>query len=63
MTTSFKPAWRPTVWLRDHELSERLGCQVLCASETDQHTGSFKFRAAYTLAANVHHQHLITASS
>ncbi len=56
-------AWRPTTWLHAPALSERLGCEVLCASETGQHTGSFKFRAAYTVAAGVPHQHLITASS
>jgi threonine dehydratase len=32
-------------------------------SETFQHTGSFKFRAAYNVASNVPHELLITASS
>jgi threonine dehydratase len=33
------------------------------ASETLQYTGSFKFRAAYNVAANVRQSHVITASS
>jgi threonine dehydratase len=33
------------------------------ASETLQYTGSFKFRAAYNVAANVEHAHIMTASS
>lgn len=44
-------------------LSERLGARVILASETFQHTGSFKFRAAYHLARNVPHTKIITASS
>lgn len=42
---------------------ERLGIRVLLASETQQQTGSFKFRAAYNVAANVPHKHIIAASS
>jgi threonine dehydratase len=40
-----------------------LGAELTIASETFQHTGSFKFRAAYHLASQVRQRHLITASS
>jgi len=36
---------------------------LLIASETFQHTGSFKFRAAYNVAAHVPHSRIIAASS
>jgi threonine dehydratase len=36
---------------------------VVVADETGQHTGSFKFRAAYNLASSVPNPHVITASS
>jgi threonine dehydratase len=36
---------------------------VVLATETFQRTGSFKFRAAFNVAANVPHPHVITASS
>lgn len=54
---------RPTTLLEMPRLSERLGAQVILASETFQHTGSFKFRAAYNLARNVPQNKIITASS
>lgn len=54
---------RPTTLLEMPRLAERLGAQVLLASETFQHTGSFKFRAAYHLARNVSQNKIITASS
>src|SRR4030095_11919339 len=44
-------------------LGRRLGVQLTIASETFQHAGSFKFRAAYHLASQVPQQHIITASS
>jgi threonine dehydratase len=44
-------------------LSDRLGIQVILASETEQFTGSFKFRAALNVASKVPHKHIITASS
>src|SRR4029434_1313850 len=36
---------------------------VFRATETFQRTGSFKFRAAFNVAANIPHPHVITASS
>lgn len=54
---------RPTTLLEMPRLSERLSAQVTLASETFQHTGSFKFRAAYHLARSVPQTKIITASS
>lgn len=54
---------RPTTVLEMPRLAERLGAQVVLASETFQHTGSFKFRAAYNLARSVPQNKIITASS
>lgn len=54
---------RPTTLIEAPRLSRRLGAQITVASETFQHTGSFKFRAAYNVAANVAEQQIITASS
>lgn len=54
---------RPTFLLANPTLSKELGCEVTIATETFQHTGSFKFRAAYNLLSSVPHQHVITASS
>ncbi|MCI0489752.1 MAG: threonine/serine dehydratase [Blastocatellia bacterium] len=54
---------RATTIIEPLRLSRRLGAQVTIASETFQHTGSFKFRAAYTLASQVKERRIITASS
>src|SRR5207253_1792558 len=53
----------PTTIIEPGRLADRLGLNVVIASETFQHTGSFKFRAASHLAGNVAHRHIITASS
>jgi threonine dehydratase len=44
-------------------LCERLGVNVILASETFQHTGSFKFRAAHSVVSRVPQELLIAASS
>lgn len=44
-------------------MGERLGVRLTLASETFQHTGSFKFRAAYHLAASVPEPLILAASS
>lgn len=44
-------------------LGRQLGVDLTIASEASQHTGSFKFRAAYHLAARVQQRRIITASS
>jgi threonine dehydratase len=54
---------RPTTLVEARLLSERTGANVLIATETFQHTGSFKFRAGYHVAARVPNELLITASS
>ena len=54
---------RPTTIVDAPRLSKKLGVDLVLASETLQYTGSFKFRAAYNVAANVKHAHVITASS
>lgn len=54
---------RPTLLLPSPALSALPGCDVTIASETFQHTGSFKFRAAYNLLSSIPQQHVITASS
>jgi threonine dehydratase len=54
---------RPTTVIESTRLRKHLGVNVMLASETFQHTGSFKFRAAYNVASRVPHPMLITASS
>ncbi|HVF47221.1 MAG TPA: pyridoxal-phosphate dependent enzyme [Pyrinomonadaceae bacterium] len=54
---------RPTTLLMPGKLRDRLGLDLTLASETFQHTGSFKFRAGYNLAANVPNDEILTASS
>src|SRR5437867_6790993 len=54
---------RPTTFVDAPRLGRRVGVELTIASETFQHTGSFKFRAAYHLASQVNQQHIITASS
>ena len=54
---------RPTTLIFSERLNDHIGVAVTLASETFQHTGSFKFRAAYSVASQVTNQHLLTASS
>lgn len=54
---------RPTSIIAAQRLSDWLGVNLILASETFQHTGSFKFRAAYNVASRVPEKMLITASS
>lgn len=54
---------RKTTFIRPHKLSRDLDFDLCIASEAFQITGSFKFRAAYNLAANRQESLLITASS
>jgi threonine dehydratase len=60
---TLRDAIRPTTLIRSEKLRDRLGLDVTLASETFQHTGSFKFRAGYNLALNVPNDSLLTASS
>lgn len=54
---------RPTTIVEAPRLAARLGIEMVLATETFQRTGSFKFRAAFNVVANVPHPHIITASS
>lgn len=54
---------RSTTVIQSVRLSERLGADVVLASETFQWTGSFKFRAASHLARSVPQRSIIAASS
>ena len=56
-------AIRPTVFLESEKLKTFLDLDLTIATETFQHTGSFKFRAAYNLALNVENDSILTASS
>ncbi len=60
---TLREAIRPTTFIRSEKLSTFLDLDLTIASETFQHTGSFKFRAAYNVALNVENDHLIAASS
>lgn len=54
---------RPTTLVQSARLSDRLGADVIIASETFQWTGSFKYRAAANVARSVPNQAIIAASS
>jgi threonine dehydratase len=54
---------RPTTFISSLRLNQAVGTQVLIASETFQHSGNFKFRAAWYLVTHVPQKHLLTASS
>ncbi|MDQ6788038.1 MAG: pyridoxal-phosphate dependent enzyme [Acidobacteriota bacterium] len=56
-------AIHPTTFIESEKLRKYLGVDLTIASETFQHTGSFKFRAAYNLASNVPNDEILTASS
>lgn len=58
-----REAIRKTTVIEAPRLSKRLVCNLTIATETFQHTGSFKFRAAYNLASQVSQRMIITASS
>lgn len=56
-------AIRPTTFIRSSKLNDHLGLDITLATETFQHTGSFKFRAAYNLASSVSQTEIVAASS
>src|SRR5215470_2355402 len=61
--SGFYEVVRPTTVIEPARLSSHVACDVTLASETFQHTGSFKFRAAHHLAKSVPNRELIAASS
>jgi threonine dehydratase len=60
---SLSEAIRPTTFVAPQKLRDHLGIDLTIATETFQHTGSFKFRAGYNLALNVPNDEILTASS
>jgi threonine dehydratase len=54
---------RPTTFIESQKLRDNLGLDITIASEAFQHTGSFKFRAAYNVVSSVSNTELLTASS
>ncbi|MFZ1700339.1 MAG: pyridoxal-phosphate dependent enzyme [Pyrinomonadaceae bacterium] len=56
-------AINPTTIIRSTKLCDHLDLDVTIATETFQHTGSFKFRAAYNVASSVPNDELIGVSS
>jgi threonine dehydratase len=54
---------RPTLFITSPRLNRHVGLDLTLASETLQHTGSFKFRAAFNNAAQRKAGHLIAVSS
>lgn len=60
---TLREAIRPTAFIESEKLKTYLNLDLTVASETFQHTGSFKFRAAYNLALSVPNEEILTASS
>ncbi len=60
---ALRPHLLPTRFLRADALDQATGATVWIASETAQHTGSFKFRAALAAALHRPAPRLLTASS
>ncbi len=56
-------AIRPTTFIESSKLRDYLGLDITIASETFQHTGSFKFRAAYNVVLNSPNEEFIGVSS
>ncbi|MFM9905411.1 MAG: threonine/serine dehydratase [Pyrinomonadaceae bacterium] len=56
-------AIRPTTFIESAKLRDHLGLDLTIASETFQHTGSFKFRAAYNVVLNNANEEFIGVSS
>src|SRR5215472_14121207 len=63
MTMATASPWKHTTLIEAPRLGRHLDVNLLLASETFQHTGSFKFRAAYHLASHVSNPLIIAASS
>lgn len=56
-------AIRPTTFIQSAKLRDSLGLNVTIATETFQHTGSFKFRAAYNVVVNSPNDEFVGVSS
>lgn len=60
---SLKDAIRPTTIIEPEKLRSLLGLELVVISETFQHTGSFKFRAAYNVVLNRPESEFVGVSS
>jgi threonine dehydratase len=60
---SLLDAIRPTTFITSSKLREHLGLDITIATETFQHTGSFKFRAAYNVVLNTPNDEFVGVSS
>ena len=60
---AFDAEVRRTTIIESRRLSSALGTRIVLASETFQHTGSFKFRAAYNVVKRADADLFLTASS
>lgn len=60
---TLQEAIRPTTIIRSSKLNDYLGLDITIATETFQHTGSFKFRAAYNVVLNNDTDEFIGVSS
>lgn len=60
---ALRDAIRPATFIESSKLRDHLGLDLTVVSEAFQHTGSFKFRAAYNVALNVPNDAVLTASS
>lgn len=56
-------AIRPTTFIESAKLRDYLGLDITIATETFQHTGSFKFRAAYNVVVNSSNDEFVGVSS
>ncbi|HEX7666570.1 MAG TPA: pyridoxal-phosphate dependent enzyme [Polyangiaceae bacterium] len=60
---AISPHFNKTTFLSSERLDAELGAKITIASESFQHTGSFKLRAALSVALHATESHLVTASS
>ncbi|MEQ1763228.1 MAG: pyridoxal-phosphate dependent enzyme [Pyrinomonadaceae bacterium] len=60
---SLHDAIRPTTFITSSKLRDHLGLDITIATETFQHTGSFKFRAAYNVVLNAPNDEFVGVSS
>ena len=60
---SLLEAIRPTTFIESAKLRDHLDLDITIASETFQHTGSFKFRAAYNIVVSSPNDEFVGVSS
>lgn len=57
------PHIHPTLFVHKPMVDQALGANATLACESLQHTGSFKFRGAYSLVSSIPNQRIVSASS